>query len=517
VIDTAGAAKPSIPSVSRMFLATSTWNAAARGAFLLSSFLGTVIIARSLPPESYGLYAFLAILISYAVVVCDAGLSNGLLRFASVERHEGSRTLALLLVTFVGQVAIGIAVATTAHAAASTLERAYRVNLSPYLLICVAIALLTVLRLDLQNLRIAAGRGGAIVSANLCFSVIWLLGLLVLSRSGVSLRGVLFLQIAALIVLSGWLLASATHLDEAGFRSRPFALALPGGMLAYSLAFMAKGLVNQVVLKQSEIFFLGRYGTMHEVALYDIGYSLPFFALMSLNQAVYPVAIATLSKIAEGGVEKLRRGIETFYKVLFIHVVPIAVIGMMCGDKLVQVIYGPQLAAAGTIAQAFFGVQTLFFLTTGLVVGTYALGKPWVAFWIAVLQAGVNILLDFLLIPRFGITGAVLAVLGTLVLVTPLFFRAYARTLGSGILPWLYLVRCCAAALLILILLPLRSMAAHPLPLLAFLAAAMVIYAVGIRIFGLIGEAETRLLHGSGLRLAKYTAIVLGGRRSSRT
>src|SRR5207237_7412490 len=124
----------------------------------------------------------------------------------------------------------------------------------------------------------------------------------------------------------------------------------------------------------------GRYRTMHEVALYDVGYSFPFFALMSINQAIYPVAIATLTRVAESGLPKLRSAVGIFYKVLFIHVVPIGTVGLLFGDKLVELLYGSRLAPAGSIAQVFFGVQMLFFLTTGVVVGMYALGKPWVGF-----------------------------------------------------------------------------------------------------------------------------------------
>jgi O-antigen/teichoic acid export membrane protein len=499
-----------------MFLATSTWNAAARGTFLLSSFLGTVLIARSLPPETYGLYALLAVLISYAVVVCDAGLSSGLLRFTTGQGSKRQTYLPMLLSSVGFQVAVGIGVVLLGRAAKPLLEQIYHVKLAHYLEFGVAIAMLTVLRLDLQNLRISAGSAGAIVSANLAFAVLWVGGLVVLSTAGGGLTEVLLLQTAAMALLAGWLLLKADYTRAPGLGSWRLSTAVPTGMLVYSFAFMTKGLINQVVLKQSELFFIGRYRTMHEVALYDVGYSFPFFALMSINQAIYPVAIASLTRVAEGGLPKLRSAIETFYKVLFIHVVPIGTIGLLFGDKLVELLYGPRLAPAGKLAQVFFGVQMLFFLTTGVVVGMYALGKPWVGFRIAILQALLNVVLDFLLIPRFGVTGAVFAVLGTLVLTTPLFFRAYAPALGAGLVPWSYLARCCGAASLMLVLLPLRQMVRGPLSLVAVLTGAVLIYLIGVRLFSLIGESENRLLRASGLRLANYAALVLGSRGSAR-
>ncbi len=500
--------------MSRMFLATSIWNAAARGTFLWSSFIGTAIVARLLPPETYGVYALLSVLITYAVVVCEAGLSSGLLRFATHRPSEARSQVGLLLSSVALQVAIAVCLAAVVLFSKSLLERAYGVTLGPYLLIGILIALLTVLKLDLQNLRIVAGRGGAMVGANLAFTSVWIGGLLLFSRTTATLFQILVLQASATALLTGWLLLRSRQGSRLKTGGRTAWIGFPTGMLVFSLAFMGRGVVNQVVMRQTEVFFIGRYWTMQDVAYYDIGYSFAFFALMSIHQAIYPVAIASLSRVAQNGIAKLQGGVQMFYKVIFIHVVPISVVGMILGDKLVELVYGAQMAPAGQIAQVFFGINTLFFLTAGLVVGMYALGKPWVGFRIAVIQAILNIALDLLLIPRLGVLGAVLAVLGTLLLVTPIFLRVYAAELGEGLVPWSYLVRCGAAASLMLLLLPLREHADRPWSVLVLLGAAGLIYLLGIRLFGLIGESEKHLLERSGLRWANSAATVLGARKS---
>jgi O-antigen/teichoic acid export membrane protein len=501
-------------NVSRTFLGTSTWNAVARGTFLWSSFTGTVIIARLLSPETYGIYALLSVLITYLVVLFEAGLSNGLLRFASDRGVQPASHLSILLSSFALQTALGIFLGLVALLAKPFVERTYRVALDHYLEVGVVIALLTVLRLDLQNLRISAGRGSAIVGANIAFALCWLGGLFILSWAGARLIDVLALQAAAMTLLAGCLLLNSRFSWQRESTRARLLSALPAGMLLYSLAFMVRGIVNQVVMKQTEVFFIGRYRSIEDVAFYDVGYSFAFFALMSMHQAIYPVAIATLTRVAQDGVPKLQKAIEIFYKVLFIHVIPISVVGMMFGDKLVELVYGARMAPAGRIAQIFFGVNTLFFLTAGVAVGMYAIGRPWVGFRIAVAQALLNVTLDLLLIPRFGVPGAILAVLGTLIFVTPFFFRAYAAALGNALVPWAYLARCCAAASLMLVLLPLRDRVGGVTSMMALLAAAGLLYLVGIRLFRLIGETETRLLQVSGLRLANYAAAVLGTRNS---
>jgi O-antigen/teichoic acid export membrane protein len=266
--------------------------------------------------------------------------------------------------------------------------------------------------------------------------------------------------------------------------------------------------VNQVVLKQSEVIFIGRYLGMNDVAIYDVGYSFAFFVLMGINQSIYPVAIAGLTLLVEQGQEKLRAGIPILYKVLFIHVVPIAAMGMMYGDKMVEFLYGHRMAPAGNLAQAFFGVHLMLFLTAGVTVGAYAVGKPWAGFPIILLQAIVNLLLDMTLIPRFGLRGAVAAVLVTIATFTPLLLRFYAALLGKGLVPWAYLIRCCFASALLLVLLPFHYAVTTGFALAFVLSAGAVLYLVGVRLFGLVGPAESRLLRGSGLPLARLVADV---------
>jgi O-antigen/teichoic acid export membrane protein len=501
--------------VSRMFLATSTWNAAARGIFLLASFLGTVLIVRALTPDTYGLYALLAILVSYAVVICDAGLSSGMLRFGTGRSSTRQSHVPLLVLSLAIQTLIAVAIGAAAIGGRPLLEQVYHTRFEHYLEIGVAIAWLTVLRLDVQNLRISVGWGSTLFIANCAFALIWVGGLLLLTKMEAGLTEVLALQAASMAVLAGFLLPTANLPGSHTRRVTFVSFALPAGMLAYSLAFMARGLVNQVVMKQSEIFFIGRYLSVKDVAFYDVGYSFAFFALMSINQAIYPVAISTLTRVAEDGLPKLRQAVVTFYKVLFIHVVPIAAIGLLYGDRLVELLYGSRMTPAGHIAQVFFGVNVLFFLTAGATVGMYALGKPWIGFRIAIGQAMLNIVLDLILIPQFGVLGAILAVAATSLLAIPFFLRAYATELGQGLVPWSYLVRCCAAASLMLILFPLKDIAKGPVSLAGLLAAAGLIYLVGIRLFRLVGQTEVRLLRLSGLPVARYAAELLGTRSRS--
>jgi O-antigen/teichoic acid export membrane protein len=497
-------------SISRTFVGTSVSNIVGRGAFLLGSFIASVMIVRLLSPALYGLYALLIVLTSYTVVISDVGLSNGLLRYAARSREgdAGWRTLKIVLPI---QVATGFLLVLASYAGKPALEAIYRVDFGPYLLIAIGMALLTVVRNDLQSLGVATGRGVALVAANLAFAVVWVGGLLLLARFGATLLRILLLQMAALAVAVGWL-----SVRLRGTQPRPRSLSeeqLPTReMTKYSMAFLVRGLVTLIVQKQSEVFFLGHYLSIAAVGLYDVGYSFSFFGLMSIHQAVYPVAIAALTRAAADGGNKLQRGITAYYKLTFIHVVPIAVVGAVFGDYILTLLYGAKMAEAGLVARAFFIVNLIPFLTAGVAVGMLALGRPWAGLHLSVATAATNLGLDALLIPRFGVHGAIAAVAATGLLSTVAFLRFYQTYLGPDMVPWSYLARCGLAALPIFLLAPIRPLVRGPLELLAVLLISALLYLAGIRIFRLLQGEERLLFSNSGVLGAKWVDRLLGTR-----
>ena len=91
--------------------------------------------------------------------------------------------------------------------------------------------------------------------------------------------------------------------------------------------------------------------------------------------------------------------------------IPTCIGGWILGDKLLYYLYGASFAE---------GTSALFFLLLVQIVNVFmylgtmsltALNRPKDAFWITAIAAIVNILLDIVLIPFFGITGAAVATL----------------------------------------------------------------------------------------------------------
>jgi O-antigen/teichoic acid export membrane protein len=494
-------------NISRTFVGTAAWNIAGRGAFLVSGFIGTVILARTLSPSVYGLFAILTVLNSYAVVVCDLGLSSGLLRFA-VRGEDDRRRWQLFRFALMVQVAVTLVLIALALLGRSALQKVYRVEFGPTLTLVVVLALATVVRNGLQNLRIAAGRGSAIVAANLSFAVIWVGGLLALAAFGMTITAVLVLQVVAVAAAVLWLGSQLRH----WIARRTEALSAPDRteMVTYSLAFVARGLITAIVQKQSEVFFLGHYLTLAAVGYYDVGYSFSFFALMAVQQALYPVAVATLTRAAEGGVARLRRAIRVYYQVIFVHVVPIATIGAVFGDRIVTALYGAHMRPGGPIAQLFFVIGLLPFLLGGVAVGMLALGRPWAGMHLSIATAALNLGLDAVLIPRLGVRGAVIAVATTGILSGIAFLRFYRRYLGSGLVPWGYLGRCVLAASPVLLLIPSRPWIHGVGPLVLVLLLSGALFLVGARVFGLVGADERRILEASGYPIVRRLGQLLG-------
>ena len=91
--------------------------------------------------------------------------------------------------------------------------------------------------------------------------------------------------------------------------------------------------------------------------------------------------------------------------------IPTCIGGWILGERLLYYLYGASFTA-GTIALFFLllvqVVNVFMFLGT---MSLNALNHPKDAFWITVIAATANILLDIILIPVLGITGAAIATL----------------------------------------------------------------------------------------------------------
>jgi len=470
-----------------------------------------IAVVRRLDRALYGRYAVVAAVTIIAVQVMLCGGDNAALRFVPEfvvgGRGRAVRLLAVLLaaqslvvwVALTGVYALGLS---------GALSRVYDRPTAQLLLLALAVAPLTALQGLLQKLLTAAFSVGAqLRAAAVSFVVSFSL---VVAWAHTPSQIVLSLAAGS---------ASGDVLLLAGLRRAWSQLPAEGGSLPiwrvmrYSVSSMWTTLLNLIVTRQTETVILGAFAATTVVASYNVAYAMPGRVLEFIPSVLYSVGVASVAEAFTVDRTSLPRVIDVYYRALFIVTAPVAVAGTALGGVLTVALFGADYQGAGHICQTFFALMPLMLLSAPYVLVVRALEKVWLMTGVLAVEATVNVGLDLLLIPAWGMWGAVAAVAATFTFCVVVNLTVYGRLDRTVRPPWRAMLRYLAAsAPLALLVLPTFWLGASTAFVLG-LVLAVPLWLVGARLLGLFGPAEQAMLAALPLPSAADRAIrrALGG------
>jgi len=267
-----------------------------------------------------------------------------------------------------------------------------------------------------------------------------------------------------------------------------------GRLLRFSAPLVATGFLIQVVWRQSETLFLGYFRTAAEAGFFDLSYRLPQTALEFVPVAVWPLVMAGFSEVYARNASDLRVAIDRYYRMLFLLCTPICVTGIVLGGRLVPILYGVDMEPAAIPAQLFFGIFTISFFGTPLSMTLYVLEKTHVILIVYVCLAAVNIGLDLLLIPAYGVVGAVVPV-SLVTAASPFVYRIIVgRYVEDVRIPMKFIGKTFLASGAVLLLVPFVGYIDGPLQLAGAAVAAGVLILFGFKMFRVVGKKELEML-----------------------
>lgn len=166
--------------------------------------------------------------------------------------------------------------------------------------------------------------------------------------------------------------------------------------------------VMHTVINQTDIIMLGAMLSAHEVGVYTIVLKLTLltsFILIAVNSMAAP----KFSQLYHAGnIEDLKIVAQSSAKLIFYSTLPIVIIYVFCGYYILK-IYGEDFTQ---------GYYALIFLTIGQFVNAAAgsvgyfldmTGSQKQFQYIVMIGASLNIILNFIFIPKYGINGAAIA------------------------------------------------------------------------------------------------------------
>ncbi len=477
------------------------WTLLPRAVQLVVSIFTSILIVRSLGEFEYGTLSVLRTPLALVTLLAGLGLGQALNRFVPELRVQdrANEGRALLMRCLSMQTAVW-AVTTVILLALRGYLTANFPTYGDLLILGALLSVTEVLNGTLSQYAIASYRTREMAAGVTVGSLVLALATAGLLHLGLQVEGVLLGaalgQIAGLAVLVGVLRRQQTSTSASATPPAPFPTRR---LLGYALPWMPNNLLNYVVWRQSETIFLGIYRTRQEAGFFDLAYKLPQLALEFLPSAVYPLLLAGFSETATVRRESMPWFVSLYYRLLYFVVAPISVLGFVLGDLAIRVLYGEPMAPAGPYAQAFFLIFAVTFLGTPLSMAVYVAEKVWVNLLLNIGYATLNVGLDILLIPRYGLLGATIptAIVGAIV---PFVRWFIARRYMPGLtIPWRFIGRCYLASASAVWLFALKPYAQGFGGLLGLSLLGILTIAISYRLLRVLGKDEREFLSRSHL------------------
>jgi len=276
-------------------------------------------------------------------------------------------------------------------------------------------------------------------------------------------------------------------------------------LLRSALFYVEQGPVNT--------FLLGLLGEDGLAASYERALWPALKIVEFVPVAIWPIVLATFAESYARDPRTLAKGAALYYRLLAILLLPLAVGGALFGDRVILALMGPKYAAAALPCQLFFALIVVRIFSAPLTVCLHVIEKTWLLVIATVAGAAVNLVLAVVLIPVWGIVGAVVPVGLSWATITAIQYGSVKRKVPGFRVPWADLARvalgCCPLALAVL----LKPHVAGPLSLVAAIVACAILTVAGYRLFKVIDAATLRLILASRLPMKGLIAVVFASTR----
>ena len=373
-----------------------------------------LIIARSLGPEEVGLYFLGLILMQFFSSVCRLGLPDGLLRFVAI--HAGRGDWSRVKGTFLCALFVGGSVSflggtlTFVFADVVSVHFFKQKDLGPYLRwFAITLPLFSIFILATNALQ-ALRRMDLVVLARDFIQPLSLLvfglGFFYLLKNSESFVAAYLVSTLIALGAAIFLLrrASASLAQSAsprldGWRILlAFSLPVAGGDIAHYLSYWCDTFLLSILKSSSEV---GIYQAALRTTL------LLNLLSVSLN-ALYAPIIA--DHYSSGRHQQIQLILKTLVRWCLTVALPLVFAMSLLAEQILS-LWGSEFVA-GASALVILAVSQLIFVTSGLLAFTLLMcGKQYLELGNTVFVAVLNVIVNLLLIPPYGITGAALSVL----------------------------------------------------------------------------------------------------------
>jgi len=489
------------------------WSVTARAGRFLLGMASSVYVVRSLGDHDYGVLSLVRTLLMFAVMLGGVGMGQAVLKFLPALRVSGSRNDARRLVFKVFAVTLvawGVLVGAT-MVLSGWIEGVFAYEgIGTLLVLAVSLSVFELLFTLLSQFFYSSYDTRLQSIASLGMHVVYIALLAFLLPAGYGVAGVI---VAA---VGGYLFAAAMIVGRmpatVRFSEEPSGDEQVGNwrLLRYSLPLAAIGVLNLVVWRQSETLFLAHFRSAAETGYFDLAYRMPQTILEFIPGTVWPLVMAGVSEMYARNTDNLRIAVDRYYRILFLLCAPVCLTGIVLGGRMIPILFGEQMLPAAIPTQVFFAIFTISFFGTPMSMALYVMEKTHVNLSIYAVLAVINVGLDLLLIPRFGVAGAMIPV-AVVIAVSPFAYAAAVRREVPDVrVPMRFIGKCFLASSPVLLLIPAMRFVTGVVELAAAAVVAAILLVLSFRVARVVGPAEYDILEsipmpGAG-RILKFVS-----------
>lgn len=380
---------------------------------MLFAFGGRVFVARFFSHSEYGIYSLALIILNFAAVISAVGLEHGATRQIAYYRGKAEAAKVQAIISSALQIVLIASILLSLMLFFTSGLVSVQIFHEPGLALPLRILSIAVPFFVFITVLASIFRGFDDVKPKAYFQDILRNGLFPLLLLPVVLLSLSFsagiYAFSASIILTSIAFAVYT-LKKAPFTVKiyPAINSIGKELLLFSLPLLGVAMLS-IVMNWADTLVLGYFKTSEVVGLYSGAVPLAHLILIALASMGFIYVPIASQLYSQNLVSELKRTYQVVTKWIFSVSLPLFLLLFLFPETVLSFFFGTGYAEAG---------WALRILSLGLVCHTFlgtngmtllVMGKTRLLMWANLLAAGLNVTLNIILIPRWGITGAATA------------------------------------------------------------------------------------------------------------
>ena len=376
-------------------------------------YLSRMVIARFLGADDYGLIALGFAVMSIVATLSLVGMQSGIVRYVSF--YKGKEDLGRIKGTIISSLKITLPLSLVLtfivfwYANWISIHVFHDANLAPVIRIFSIGIPFFVLAQNFLSATVGFQEVKyRVYTENIFKEPLKLLAIVVFLLLGFDVIGAAWGWVLAIIVMPFLAFYFLEKKVFPIFKTKVKAISMDKEILYFSFPLLFAGIAG-LVMGWTDTLMLGYFTTSTDVGIYNA--ALPTAQLIRSIPAAFAVIFFPVVSglYARNKIEDLRRTYNAVTKWMLALIFPVFLLTVLFPEQIIKILFGTEyIAGATALSILVFGF--VFYATvgpTGAILQTY--GRTKVVMMNTYIGAMMNFLLNLLLIPTYGITGAAIA------------------------------------------------------------------------------------------------------------